>query len=369
MKKKFLLIILALLVIIFGYRYRYGIPAFFYENFISYDVQLPKAGEEFVVHSIDSPLPRVLKHVIKFAFPEYKIVTDPNKKPNLIIKGVYRTDAISFLDRFKYRVPYASVSAEKQSIKFRRYLPTGYPFFEFVTNYISNKPPNSAYIPFAAFHKPNLTFLAAEKRPLVRLSTIKERYNVAYISRHCVSIREKFFTLLKSKIPKTHAHGKCSNNVNSSGNVKDTIEIYKNYNFVMAMENDFQKGYITEKIINAYEAQAIPIYWGDSKAVKKYFNSKSFIDVGSFSSLEAAAEYIKDLSTKPELIQKMLSEPILTKKGIALLTVNNKKLNSAAEKKLKKIAGSFRYYYLKKAKQKNIFLKVAHKIKLFLEYQ
>jgi len=43
---------------------------------------------------------------------------------------------------------------------------------------------------------------------------------------------------------------------------EEIIDTYKNYKFVIAMENIQKDGYITEKNINAFYSGAIPIYWG-----------------------------------------------------------------------------------------------------------
>ena len=65
--------------------------------------------------------------------------------------------------------------------------------------------------------------------------------------------------------------GRFHNNV--GGYVKDKIEFLKQYKFSLAMENSEADGYTSEKIIDAYLAGTIPIYYGDYM-VDDYINLK-----------------------------------------------------------------------------------------------
>ena len=48
------------------------------------------------------------------------------------------------------------------------------------------------------------------------------------------------------------------------------IDEYSKFKFVLTMENGFRKGYVTEKIINAFVAGSIPIYWGITNMQNNY---------------------------------------------------------------------------------------------------
>ena len=48
------------------------------------------------------------------------------------------------------------------------------------------------------------------------------------------------------------------------------IDVFKNYRFVLAVENTQVYYYITEKIMIAFLSGAIPIYWGD-KNIYEHF--------------------------------------------------------------------------------------------------
>jgi hypothetical protein len=58
-------------------------------------------------------------------------------------------------------------------------------------------------------------------------------------------------------------------------------EIYKNYRWVLALENVAEPGYLTEKLVNAQASGAVPIYYGDSRAARKVFKKDSYVDAFS----------------------------------------------------------------------------------------
>ena len=116
-------------------------------------------------------------------------------------------------------------------------------------------------------------------------------------------IYHEMYTLLSEYKP-IASGGKFNNNV--GGSVTDKIEFIKNYKFNLAFENMNVDGYVTEKIMEAFVAQTIPIYWG-SKQVKKEFGEGGYIDISDFSTLDNAINYIKKVDTDDELYMQILS--------------------------------------------------------------
>ena len=89
----------------------------------------------------------------------------------------------------------------------------------------------------------------------------------------------------------------------------DSVALYAPYRFVVAFENHPDTdGYVTEKIVNAFLAGAIPIYRGPSD-IGKYFNSRAFVNCGNFESLVACARYVTELDQDAQRIKAILSEP------------------------------------------------------------
>ena len=355
MKKQYFYIFsLILLLVILGGRYRYFIVAFLHENLVSYNITLPQ-DRNFVVRSESTHTPQYIKHIIKLAFPEYNIVYNNDLKPHLVVKNVYRARHTSMFSEIQNHVPYISFSPEKGQMKARRYRSTGYPLHEFVTFKSSDN--NLTYIPFAAYSKEYPDFLNSQPRKKVPLDNLKRRNDLIYVYSHCVSVRDNFFSTASKYLKSSHSYGKCLNNQSSRvpGSYNDLQKLYSNYKFVVAMEHAKKKGYLTEKIINAYEANSIPIYWGDVETVSEFFNTKSYIDLSSFKNNADAAKYLLGLSSDYPKMQQMLSQPILTKKGEVMLSVNKKNLTPETQNFLADIAKKIRLKYIKNIRQEKLF--------------
>ncbi|WP_240329637.1 glycosyltransferase family 10 domain-containing protein, partial [Helicobacter suis] len=101
--------------------------------------------------------------------------------------------------------------------------------------------------------------------------------------------------------------------VASGGQVFNTIgkpvsnkhDFLSQYKFNLCFENSKGFGYTTEKIIDAYFAHTIPIYWGNP-AVAKDFNPKSFINVHDFKDFTEALDFIAYLDTHDNAYLDML---------------------------------------------------------------
>lgn len=128
---------------------------------------------------------------------------------------------------------------------------------------------------------------------------------LAYCSFNRVEIREDLFNLFIEKTPENSCvaygerYGKYSNTNCRIGGCWFSECLLKNYslcNFVFSMENKIWQGYVTEKIINAFVAGSISIFWGDSDYVKFIFNKNSFIDVSDFYNLEECADYVINMT-------------------------------------------------------------------------
>ncbi len=108
--------------------------------------------------------------------------------------------------------------------------------------------------------------------------------------------------------------GRWKNNIGQSEGVKDKQAFLKEYKFSLAIENTSSRGYCTEKLVQAYAAGTIPIYWGD-ETVDEQFNTKAFID-GSKCGLDELVEKVKRVDESDELYLEMYHQPlILDKKG------------------------------------------------------
>ena len=138
-----------------------------------------------------------------------------------------------------------------------------------------------------------------------KFKPMTERKNLLlYVNSNCVKHRDSFFEKFQ-KMSKNQGKslGRCLNThpyPNQVDKHQDNGTFFEDYKFIIAMENKYKKGYLTEKILNAYLNGAIPIYWGCSDSVSKFFNKDTYIDLRDFASPEDCIKYILDLSQDKE---------------------------------------------------------------------
>lgn len=125
-------------------------------------------------------------------------------------------------------------------------------------------------------------------------------------------IREQLFEKL-SEYKKIDSGGSWKNNIGH--NVKDKFEFDSKHKFSLVCENSSHPGYTTEKIIQAFAAVTVPIYWGDP-LITDEFNRNSFICVTDFNSMDALVDYVKEVDGNEYLYNQYLREPIYTNESI-----------------------------------------------------
>lgn len=118
------------------------------------------------------------------------------------------------------------------------------------------------------------------------------------------TIRESFFDLLLS-YKKVNSGGRYLNNIGEKNGVKDKIVFESNHKFSLCFENSSHLGYTTEKLIEAFAARTVPIYWGDP-TIATFFSDKSFININNFETLDEALKYIIKVDEDDDLYFKML---------------------------------------------------------------
>ena len=156
-------------------------------------------------------------------------------------------------------------------------------------------------------YKEDLEYIEKKKAFGEEILEKKEGFcSFVYSNGNANPIRETIFEKL-SEYKKVFSGGRFKNNV--GGPVNDKVEFQKKYKFCIAFENSSHSGYTTEKIIQAYASDAIPIYWGDPD-IEKTFNPKSFINVNSFDNIDEAVQYIIDLDNDDIRYINMLNEPV-----------------------------------------------------------
>ena len=189
---------------------------------------------------------------------------------------------------------------------------------------IENRDPNFANTDYAIgihyidkedryFRKPTETH---------QLSAIQTVYNVTQVKNIDVSkkkfcawvvsngggrVRNLFFDKL-SEYKVVDSGGHFRNNV--GGSVGNKIEFLSHYKFSICMENSKTQGYISEKLVDCFEAGTIPIYYGDD-TVLELLNSKSYIHIKNEDEFEEKIELIKKIDNNDTLYQEIIREKIV----------------------------------------------------------
>lgn len=155
----------------------------------------------------------------------------------------------------------------------------------------------------------------AKKKPTMTDEEYLNRKFCNYVISNAISAPERGQMLEKLNEYKTLASGgRYRNNV--GGPVADKIDFAKGYKFSIAFENSGARGYTTEKIVEAFASETVPIYWGNPDIARE-FNPEAFINCHDFNSFDELIEYVKKVDEDDELYLKMVKAPIVRSDSLA----------------------------------------------------
>lgn len=127
------------------------------------------------------------------------------------------------------------------------------------------------------------------------------------------NIRGDFFKKL-CEYKRVESPGSYLNNMPNGERVNwlndSKAEFQRKCKFTLCFESTNHYGFVTEKIMDAFYADTIPVYYGSS-TVTEIFNKDAFINVADYDSFEAAIEKIIELDQDDEKYLEMLRQPIL----------------------------------------------------------
>jgi len=89
---------------------------------------------------------------------------------------------------------------------------------------------------------------------------------------------------------------------------RSKIEFFKECKFNIAFQYTNTPKLTQEKIIHAFAANTIPLFYGN-KNITDDFNPESFVNCHDFKSFEDVVEYVKQIDTDEKLCKKKLAEP------------------------------------------------------------
>ena len=119
------------------------------------------------------------------------------------------------------------------------------------------------------------------------------------------NFRNEFFEKLNA-YKTVDSGGKFNNNIGYI--VENKLDFQRRFRFSIAFENSYGSGYTTEKIMDAFAAKTVPIYWGNP-SINIDFNPKAFINVHDYSSLDEVVKEIIKVDNDEELYLSYLSAP------------------------------------------------------------
>jgi len=137
----------------------------------------------------------------------------------------------------------------------------------------------------------------------------KRKFCNFVVSNNGCQERNQFYTEL-SKYKKVDSGGRFANNIGYA--VDSKVKFQSEYKFSIAFENNAYRpqhpGYTTEKIMEPMTVNSIPIYWGNPE-IGKEFNTKSFINVYDFDSIDAVIDHIIYLDKNDDKYLEILNQP------------------------------------------------------------
>lgn len=166
--------------------------------------------------------------------------------------------------------------------------------------------------PLWLFYGNNILSKMARKHLLPydwNLETEKPNFCSFVVSnKRCKERNEAFYAL--SRYKQVDSGGKFLNNL-PEGPVLDKLAFDSKHKFSICYENSRHNGYTTEKIVEAFAARTVPIYWGDP-LITRTFNKDAFIDVSSYDSFDDVVRVVKELDNDDKLYLRYLTSPALS---------------------------------------------------------
>jgi hypothetical protein len=129
----------------------------------------------------------------------------------------------------------------------------------------------------------------------------KKHFCCAFIN-NLTPERERVISAL-SKIGRVDVYGSAG-----LGKVEYKYPIANNYKFFLCMENDFVDGYITEKALEAWECESLPIWWGSD--TQKMLNDKAMIKIDQIND-GMYLEIVDEINKNEDMLESMIQNNIL----------------------------------------------------------
>lgn len=175
---------------------------------------------------------------------------------------------------------------------------------EFVENDRCHRLPFWQYI--SLFDPPTRAALTQPRTPLTaeELRAQKRKF-CAFVSYNAAAKERVHMVKNLMKRRELSCGGPFLNNIGYC--VKDKRAFQKDHLFSVAYENEATPGYQTEKIVDAFAARSIPLYWGSDR-VEDEFNPKAFVHARRFRTEAEFIDHVVALSEDYDRMAAMLNE-------------------------------------------------------------
>ncbi len=222
---------------------------------------------------------------------------------SVIIQSVFGADKEK-AKKFKYKIFHTGENYKNEDINAYDIL-------------LAGEETNGKYISFPLF----LLYLSPEdiskyQQYTPPRTTVPEKDVITIISNSGGNIRNTFLEELEKHFEVSYGGG-YKNNIGGrlphKQGTPEYNEFVGKYKFIITMENSEAPHYITEKILQGFGAQIIPIYWGGN-AVHNYFNKDRFIHLKDSTpeSMQDVISKMKFLKENPDKWLEMVNKPIFT---------------------------------------------------------
>jgi hypothetical protein len=134
-----------------------------------------------------------------------------------------------------------------------------------------------------------------------RVNLSSKDASASFVAGNCFSHRRIMVRRL-SQFIKVSAYGTCMKSATFRQRrlfktlADQKIDALSRHRFNLAFENSIRRGYVTEKIGEAFLAGAVPVYWGDESVESILPDSDSIIRVSDFPGFKELGNYLKFLN-------------------------------------------------------------------------
>ena len=288
--------------------------AYSYQEFISYlnnkytnnkllsnnNIEYNKEKKKIVIYFADLYNRDYREKWIKSALEDKFIIEFDSENPDYVFYNIFWCDHLK--SKYKNAIKIAHFT-ENQIIDFDiADYAIGQHHIQYLDRYFRRP-----FFIFQLFNYTNKDFYEIRQKVLDK--PIRQKFCAGVISNSgwTDGFRRLFYKEL-NKYKEIDMGGLYHNNV--GGPVRNKINFLSQYKFSLAMENSKADGYVTEKIIDAFIAGNIPIYYGDYM-IEEYINPKAFILIKGEKDMLQKIEYIKKIDNDDELYKQILRENVL----------------------------------------------------------